>query len=404
MNLFFKNQISLLYILSFVLILPSCKDEPSPEPVESVEKVILMYAVASNDLYGNLLDDKNEILSGMESSKNNNTKFVLYSVTPAGKASLEEVVKDKSGAYYFKNVKTYDNITLSTDPERIAIVIQDVLDKYKALRYGLILWSHSESWTPGFSDHGKTSDAKSHQLPGGMEKMDDTMLFWFGADQSSDNTDYTDIDELADAIPSGVFDFIWFDSCFMSSIEVAYQFRDKCRYFVGYPTEIYASGSPYNQTIPYLLKDGDSDLTGAAKVLFDSYNDKNAAVTVAVLDMNYAREMADAAAEVLGKYEVISSFGLMNYGRGNHGPYYDFRQYLNSVAQKIGVSDLSRINHALINFVVYKAASKYNFSYSPIDQDNYSGLSTYRYRNSPTDAKEAYYRTLDWYKDTYIKK
>jgi len=363
-----------------------------------------MYAVSSNDLYGNLLDDKDEVLSGMASSKNSNTKFVLYSVTPAGKASVEEVAKDKSGAYYFKNVKTYDNKTLSTDPERIAIVIQDVIDKYKASRYGLILWSHSESWTPGFTDHGKNSDARSHQLPDGMGKMDDSMLYWFGADQSSDKTDYTDIDELADAIPSGVFDFIWFDSCFMSSIEVAYQFRNKCRYFVGYPTEIYAPGCPYNQTIPYLVKDGDSDLTGAAKVLFDSYNDKNEAVTVAVLDMNYAHEMADAAAEVLGRYEVISSFGLMNYGRGNHGPYYDFGQYLNSVAQKIGVSDMSRINNALGNFVIYKAASQYNFSYSPIDQENYSGLSTHRYRNSPTDAKEAYYRTLDWYKDTYIKK
>ena len=33
------------------------------------------------------------------------------------------------------------------------------------------------------------------------------------------NTVYIDLDQLADAIPDGKFDMIWFDCCYMSCIE-----------------------------------------------------------------------------------------------------------------------------------------------------------------------------------------
>lgn len=68
---------------------------------------------------------------------------------------------------------------------------------------------------------------------------------------------------LADAIPDGVFDFIWFDACYMSGIETAYELRDKCDTFVAYPTEVYTPGMPYNLTIPYILKET-PDLKSAA--------------------------------------------------------------------------------------------------------------------------------------------
>ena len=33
------------------------------------------------------------------------------------------------------------------------------------------------------------------------------------------------------------FDFIMFDACFMQSVEVAYELRDYCDYYIGFPAE-----------------------------------------------------------------------------------------------------------------------------------------------------------------------
>lgn len=392
----FLNRAAYILLILFISVsLSSCHDDdPAPKPEKDPEKVILLYAISSNDLYQNLVDDLNEILAGMANAGENDTKFLVYSVTPEGSAMLERIEKNKSGAYVFKKVRSYDKKLLSTHPKRISQVISDVREMHHADRYGLIFWSHSSAWLPGSTPHDVAA------APGQPDRIDDQMLFWFGLDQTTDTNDFTDIHELADAVPDGVFDFIWFDSCYMGNIESAFQFRNKCRYYVGYPTEIYASGSPYDQTIPYLVKKGESDLVGAAKVLFDSFNDRRRAVTVAILDMNHAEEMAEAASRILANYQVVGSSGMMNYGRGSNGPFYDLGQFLNKAAAKIGFSDMSEIDRALSRFVVYKAASAYNFNNQPIDAQAYSGLSTHLYKNQSND-RENYYRTLDWFAKTY---
>ena len=94
-------------------------------------------------------------------------------------------------------------------------------------------------------------------------------------------------------LPDGCFDFIWFDCCYMSCIELAYQLRHKTRYFVAYPTEVYSPGLDYSAAIPELLKPV-ADLPAAAKTIYDYYTYRvsyaPAAVTIGVFDLSVIEE------------------------------------------------------------------------------------------------------------------
>lgn len=126
------------------------------------------------------------------------------------------------------------------------------------------------------------------------------MLYGYGGES---NRDYINVDELADAIPDSRFETIWFDCCYMAGIEVIYQFRNKCRTFVGYPTEVWLEGMPYDMTLPFLMKTV-PDITGAARTFFDYYNEVRDPVTVTVVDMSKLEPVADAAKAVYASGSV----------------------------------------------------------------------------------------------------
>ena len=44
-----------------------------------------------------------------------------------------------------------------------------------------------------------------------------------------------------------------FDACYMQSVEVIYQLRDRTDYFIGSPTEIPGPGAPYEAVVPALF-------------------------------------------------------------------------------------------------------------------------------------------------------
>lgn len=52
------------------------------------------------------------------------------------------------------------------------------------------------------------------------------------------------------------FDFIMFDACFMQSVEVAYELRDCCDYYIGFPAENPGPGAAYDRMFPFIFQKG----------------------------------------------------------------------------------------------------------------------------------------------------
>lgn len=392
-----KRLLSSVVIAGMAICLPSCGDNDGPDVRDGkLKRTVLLYAVASNDLYSNLIEDKNEMLSAAGKMDMREVSMLVYEVTPNNSPRLSEISRQGDGKYGFNVIKEYDKSSYSTDPRRISDVIRDAESLRPADNFGLILWSHGTGIDPSFSTHStRGGNVISSTSPGHM-------AFSFGSDNDRDKnpnySDKTDIDELADAIPDGMFDFIWFDACYMGGIEMAYELRNKCERMVAYPTEVYTPGMPYHLTMPYFLRES-PDLEGAAKEFFDYYADS--AATVAVMDMNKIEAVAEACAEIYPDSHMPDVAGLQKYTTQSYiGPFYDFGQVTRLKASGKG-ADTRAFDKAISEFVVWKAATDNDFRYRPIEKDNFSGISCYLFNPASSSEKDGYCATLDWYARIY---
>lgn len=387
--------LSLLFAAFVLFSFSSCHKDKKDEPAQSkAKRTILIYAVASNNLSSFLRDDKNEMIKAAPqiSGIGKDIRVLLYSVASqsATEATLSELLQGSDGQFGFTQIKSYDRNTFSTDPIRMREVFADLREEAPADNYGLVLWSHGTGWVPNFSEH-EVPEA----TPAGMKKS-------YGLDKYQGVSDYCDIDELASAIPDRMFDFVWFDLCYMMAIEVVYQLRDKCDFIGGYPTEDWSPGMNYDVTLP-LLAAPNPDLTGTGKAFFDYYNDQNNAVTVTVMKTAGLDRLAQTAADIYAYgTRPSSNIGLQNYSRLSTGMY-DFGQftkkYLDGSDNSKTLSDA--FDAALNDIILYTGCSTKNFNgtenaFSPA---LYSGFSCH-FPGSSTSKAESYYQSLDWAQHT----
>ncbi|MDE6340936.1 MAG: hypothetical protein K2K93_01330 [Muribaculaceae bacterium] len=386
MKRIFAIIISVMALLGAV----SCKEDAPLS--DDTKRTILIYAVASNNLSSFLRDDMAEMISAAPAvaGLGSTVRVMVYSVASqsATEATLKELQKNSEGEWEFKTIKNYDRDTYSTDPDRMREVFQDLTSISESDKYGLILWSHGTGWLPNFSDHGKDTGASVPQRS-------------FGLDKNGSTSDYCDIHELAQAIPDGMFDYIWFDLCYMMGIEVCYQLRDKCDYICGYPTEDWSTGMNYDSTLPMLAAPV-PDLTGAAESFFSHYNMSGLAVTVTVARTAPLEELAEAAAAVYAAgSRPGSSTGLQNYSRlSKKGQeLFDFGQFTERYLQDDPDNPLiTRFRAALDKVVEYGACSVASFDGqygTPFNPEIYSGFSCH-FPGTAAVASEAYYSELDW--------
>ncbi|MDE7418738.1 MAG: hypothetical protein K2N35_00845 [Muribaculaceae bacterium] len=388
--------LTLLFATALLFALPSCHKDKNEEPKESKSKrTVLIYAVASNNLASFLIEDKNEMIQAAPNIEGlgKDIHVLLYSVASqsATEATLAELLPDDSGQWNFSTIKSYDRNTFSTDPERMSEVFSDLRDEAPADNYGLIFWSHGTGWIPNFTDH-----EVPQTTPQGMQKS-------YGSDKFGGVTDYCDLDELATAIPDRMFDYIWFDLCYMMGVEVVYQLRNKCDFIGGYPTEDWSPGMNYDVTLP-MLSAQTPDLVGTGKAFYDYYNNQDLAVTITVMKTDGLDRLAQAAADVYSYGQrPTSKAGLQNYSRLRTA-LYDFGQYTKkyleeSDAQSKALTDA--FDAALKDITLYAGCTTKNFNgtQNAFDPAQYSGLSCH-FPGTSTRQAETYYESLDWYQHT----
>lgn len=388
-----NKLISKFFILSISLFLTfSCKkDEPESEVdnTDDIRRVMLVYAVNKSNLSYDFDNDCKEMLAAMENVDLNKFALLLFRTDSETDCGLYRVTRPKGEKIEFTLLKNYPRDMPSTNPDRIEEVITDALARYKNATYDLILWGHGMSWKPFFTDHTIVTPP---------------LVYGFGGEYnpSSSNTDWTEIDELAHAIPDHRFETIWFDCCYMTGIEVIYQLREKCTTFVGYPTEVYSDGMPYDRVLPYLIREA-PDVTGAARAFYESFNDKNYPVTVAVVDMQQLEPLASACREIIASGdERPYARDLINYSRTTSSPFYDFREFFSRTADLNNRAELAdALEDAVERAVVYSAASDKDFNLREWDPERISGLSTHYYKGGQSNEEE-YYRSLDWFVRVYF--
>lgn len=385
----------LIYIVLCPLLLFACrKDEPvSEQPDNSdIRHTVLIYAVNRSSLGSDFNDDLTEMIEAMSHIDLSKYQLLLFKTDSESKCGLYSFVKEKNASSARLNlIRQYNRDKTSTHPERIKEVIDYSLSIFPNSTYDLIFWGHGMSWKPYFTDH--VVDYPSNYSYGGE--------YTGGSNNGKLETDWTEINELADCVPDHVFDTIWFDCCYMTGIEVIYEFKDKCNTFVGYPSEVWSYGLAYDLILPYLFRP-EHDMVAAAKAFFDFYDVTADPVTVAVVNMLELEGVADISRMILksGDSRPDASI-LMNYSRTASSPFYDFRQFMREIAVLNNRPDLSgQFDDAFNRMTIYHAESKMNFSHRPWDYENISGISTHFYRGN-ISVDEQFYESLKWFNRVY---
>lgn len=226
----FRRNVLVVMLLS-LLALASCDKEEAPEP-SSYKRTVLVYLAADNNLSSFALQDLEEMKEGMKQVADGTLHLLVYIDTGSSPRLVE--LKKQGGKVVEDVVRTYDDRN-SVGVDETREVFADVFanPSFLAESYGLIYWSHADGWVP----YGQASTR------------------WVGQDKT-DGDHRMNISELVTILQSAPhLDFLMFDACFMSSVEVAYELRGFTDYYIGSPTENPGPGAPYERLVPLMAAD-----------------------------------------------------------------------------------------------------------------------------------------------------
>lgn len=213
---------------------------------------------------GSASKDIREILQAEDSDQVN---FVIETIGTKD-WSLPQIASDHAQRFLVDHgeLKLVDD-TLGkedvTTPEALSSFVQWSTENYPADRYMLILWNHGGGFIEGFgyNEWGNSS----HSLT---------------------------INEIVEALSdTGVkFDFIGFDACVMSSLEICYALYDYCDYMILSEDFEPASGWYYTDWVTALCENTSISMEELGKIIVDDMIDANERYgesTLALIDQRY---------------------------------------------------------------------------------------------------------------------
>lgn len=426
-----------------VMCMTSCifiyhkKDEADPE---IFNKVNILYSAGHNDLTGYLKDDINELAASATQCWNAPyDALIVFSHLAVSYKDFTPTeprisrVKEKDGKIIHETLKTFPEETVSVNPDTFNEVLLYIKEHFPAKEYNLIFSSHGSGYLPqgylgnsgkiehdyssGISQSYRTQKARYEAAYPAPAYIPGPLTKGIGADYagSSSNSYEMDITDFAAAIPMKL-NAVIFDACFMGGIEVAYELKDKCNYFVASPSEILADGMVYT-AMGQRIFGGATDLQGLCEDYYDNYNTgsfySNGGI-ISMIDCRMLEPLADVCRELFEKYRNTGSNTLSaDYNKvqrffrpGHYHGFYD----LGDIMAKSGCSDedLARFDAALSDCVAYKkATSGFLTGYGGFQVTSYSGLSMYLPAHQDKNGNaylNEYYKGLAWNKATGLVK
>lgn len=388
-------KIYLLFFLSAFSFI-ACQDDPDePKPRETVARTVLVYLIGDNgtsELSSLLLANLNAMKIGMQQVNDANCNLIVYKETVNDVPKLLSI-RNENGKVVEKTIFTYNEQNpLSID------VMKDVIATTKkyfpAESYGMVFLSHSSSWVPAINNANPVSRSIGYYRKTQM--------------------DVTDFRKAISSSFSQPLKFIFFDSCLMQSVEVAYELRDCADFIIGSPTEIPGPGAPYEQVVPELFTETNV-AKNIASAYFDYYNknydsgnnnaDDNwtAGVSISVVQTEFMDELAQASKNIIAdnitsQWDIDRS-GFQRYDFSRDDANYDFENLIRSLTGGPNDSEYYSWRKAFDKAVIYWAKTPLNYSaYAGMFSiEKGEGLSTYIPYPRNTTTFRDYYRQLGWY-------
>lgn len=407
----------ILCILGIVNIMYGCRKDPiegpNPKPGQS-SHTFIMYAVADNNLFRYLRGNINMAKAVVAQGIPEGCRVLVYydgNIDYEGNhlTCLTEIVRngDTSEELILKQYEDHN----SADPAVMRMVLSDAFELAPADTYGIAFLGHGTGWFPPALNNlqqpasvGLPADpASEHNL----FKYDDALTRAYGPDLSS----YMSPDDIVKGLSSVMPDYLIFDVCFMSSVELLYDLRNTADYIVASPAEVMGDGIPYHHIIPILF-DNSAPLAQKLSRCVESIHNYYTAQPYPSASFTVVRTaalpaLADAVRNVFAAGVSEPDLGEIQYLEGlqpDHA-FFDLQDYLKNISNS--ESAYEQFRQALANTIVYEQHTPQiysafgSWSGGFFDADNVCGISSYIPRDYLPVTQEAYYET-DWAKYTQL--
>lgn len=206
---------------------------------------------------------------------------------------------------------------------------------------------------------------------------------------------------LAQAIlESGItMEYILFDDCYMSSIEVAYDLKDVTKYLIASPTEVMAYGFPYHECGKYLI--GNVDYEGVIQAFYEFYSQYTYPYgTAAVTNCQELEQLANIVKRINieNQNNNISANSIQVMDGYTPTIFFDFEDYINKICNDSVILD--EFSNQLRKTILFKCHTPQYYSafkgILPIN--HYSGITTSDPSSNRLSNSKIYTR---WYNATH---
>lgn len=382
--------------VSFLSMAVSCQVMSDGYGDMNVGSTVLIYMAADNNLSYNAKRDIEEMKKGnlpYYFDEGTGNVLLVYADISGETPKLMRLSRDRFGTANTEVLMEYEDRNSCSDS-----VMRSVLEYAAGLfpsdNNGLVLWSHGTGWLPE-SYYSQPYYAGADGAPVFRPAAQDPYAGYVKSFGSEDGVEM-DIRSLADALPVH-YSFILFDACLMGGVEVAYELKDKCDYFIGSAAEILADGFPYDKVISDFF-DGRQGLENACRKYYEHYKDNGA--TVSMVDTRRLNALAESCLDIfLAGRAAIGSLDMdsvQGYFRMDRHWFYDLGDFVSRIASE---ENYRVFSEAMDNAVICKWHTEM-FVIGGVPQfpiKTFSGLSTY-IPNPENSVLDEYYRTLDWNK------
>ena len=394
-----KKTCSLIIATLFIVVGVSCSNGDSPDgpdvPVTPVGQTVFMFFPWSNSLLSDFRRTVEDMQTVVAQRSMKDERIMVFMATSEREAVLFEL-KKQNGRCLTDTLRRYNDRPF-TSRQWLTSLFSEVMTLAPASRYGMVVGCHGLAWVP------VQGQRNARKRLGSQERIDeednlykeeridkegepnDLMHFevqgpvttrFIGGTYPETQIETTD---LADAMADAGFhtEYILFDACYMSSVEVAYKLKDVTHYLIASPTEVLSYGFPYITMGKHLL--GTPNYKGIADSFISFYSSYNLPYgTVAVTDCTQLDALAAIAQQInAAAAEQLVPNGVQIMDGYSPTLFYDLGHLMS--LKDAGTVLTAAFAEQLEKTVPYKGHTGQYFTAlkdAPVDIKHYSGLNT----------------------------
>lgn len=359
-------------LLFAIIVLASCggNDDPVnpvkpfvPTKTKNTLFVFMPYTAnnnGGNSLYFSLKVNLEDMERAIEQEKGLGNSQLIVFISENIKTSHLIYIGYNKGKCQRDTLKTYTDYDYTT-PDGITSLLTGIKQMAPADNYSMIIGCHGEGWMP---------------------KPKSTQTRYFGGTAIP-----IDISDLNEGIKNAgmKMNFILFDDCYMSGMEVAYQLRESSNYLIASTSEMMGYGMPYHLILKYMLADT-PNYKAICEDFTEFYRTYKSGIqsmpygTIAVTDLYYAEAMAIYMKKLnsthtfdTNKIDDLQDLDVQHF---TPTVYFDFGSYLRVLCGDDAAAYAEATN-ILKDLVPYKGTTGKIFSWagqSELELEEFSGL------------------------------